>query len=275
MDKVREIDINGRFTIGGNQRFALLAGPCVIENETMIMHTAETLKNIAERLNINLIFKSSFDKANRSSLGSKRGPGMEEGLRILDKVKHELDLPVMTDVHECHQCQPVAEVVDLLQIPAFLCRQTDLLLAAAATGKPVNVKKGQFMAPTDAKQIIGKFEGSGHHDVMLCERGTSFGYGRLVVDFTGLPEMRSLGYPVVFDATHAVQQPGGTITRGNREMVPYLINAACSVGIDAIFAEVHPDPDNAWSDAANQMRLDTLEQVLQRAIDIDNITKQL
>lgn len=275
MDKVREIDINGRFTIGGKQRFALLAGPCVIETEAMVMHTAEVLKTICNKLDVNLIFKASFDKANRSSLGSKRGPGMEEGLRILNKVKHELDLPVMTDVHECHQCQPVAEVVDLLQIPAFLCRQTDLLLAAAATGKPVNVKKGQFMAPSDTKQIVGKFEGSGHHDVMLCERGTSFGYGRLVVDFTGLPEMRSLGYPVVFDATHAVQQPGGTITRGNREMVPYLINAACSVGIDAIFAEVHPDPDNAWSDAANQMRLDTLEQVLQRAIDIDNITKQL
>lgn len=275
MDKVREIDINGRFTIGGKQRFALLAGPCVIETEAMVMHTAEVLKTICNKLDVNLIFKASFDKANRSSLGSKRGPGMEEGLRILDKVKHELDLPVMTDVHECHQCQPVAEVVDLLQIPAFLCRQTDLLLAAAATGKPVNVKKGQFMAPADTKQIIGKFEGSGHNDVMLCERGTSFGYGRLVVDFSGLPEMRSLGYPVVFDATHSVQQPGGEITRGNREMVPYLINAACAVGIDALFAEVHPDPDHAWSDAANQLQLDTVETVLQRAIDIDSITKAL
>lgn len=275
MDKVREIDINGRFTIGGKQRFALLAGPCVIETEAMVMHTAEVLKTICNKLDVNLIFKASFDKANRSSLGSKRGPGMEEGLRILDKVKHELDLPVMTDVHECHQCQPVAEVVDLLQIPAFLCRQTDLLLAAAATGKPVNVKKGQFMAPADTKQIIGKFEGSGHNDVMLCERGTSFGYGRLVVDFSGLPEMRSLGYPVVFDATHSVQQPGGEITRGNREMVPYLINAACAIGIDALFAEVHPDPDHAWSDAANQLQLDTVETVLQRAIDIDSITKAL
>ncbi len=275
MEKVREIEINGRFTIGGKQRFALLAGPCVIETEEMVMHTAERLKTICNKLDVNLIFKASFDKANRSSLGSKRGPGMEEGLRILDKVKHELDLPVMTDVHECHQCQPVAEVVDLLQIPAFLCRQTDLLLAAAATGKPVNVKKGQFMAPADTKQIIGKFEGSGHNDVMLCERGTSFGYGRLVVDFSGLPEMRSLGYPVVFDATHSVQQPGGEITRGNREMVPYLINAACAVGIDALFAEVHPDPDHAWSDAANQLQLDTVETVLQRAIDIDSITKAL
>lgn len=275
MDKVREIDINGRFTIGGNQRFALLAGPCVIETEAIVMHTAETLKAVCNKLDINFIFKASFDKANRSSLGSKRGPGMEEGLRILEKVKRELDLPVMTDVHECHQCQPVAEVVDLLQIPAFLCRQTDLLLAAAATGKPVNVKKGQFMAPTDVKQIIGKFEGSGHNGVMLCERGTSFGYGRLVVDFTGLPEMRSLGYPVVFDATHSVQQPGGEITRGNREMVPYLINAACAVGVDAIFAEVHPDPEHAWSDAANQLQLDKAEEVLRRAIAIDNITKQL
>ncbi len=275
MEKVREIEINGRFTIGGKQRFALLAGPCVIETEEMVMHTAERLKTICNKLDVNLIFKASFDKANRSSLGSKRGPGMEEGLRILDKVKHELDLPVMTDVHECHQCQPVAEVCDLLQIPAFLCRQTDLLLAAAATGKPVNVKKGQFMAPADTKQIIGKFEGSGHNDVMLCERGTSFGYGRLVVDFSGLPEMRSLGYPVVFDATHSVQQPGGEITRGNREMVPYLINAACAVGIDALFAEVHPDPDHAWSDAANQLQLDTVETVLQRAIDIDSITKAL
>lgn len=274
MDKVREIDINGRFTIGGKQRFALLAGPCVIETEAMVMHTAEVLKTICNKLDVSLIFKASFDKANRSSLGSKRGPGMKEGLRILDKVKHELDLPVMTDVHECHQCQPVAEVVDLLQIPAFLCRQTDLLLAAAATGKPVNVKKGQFMAPTDAKQIIGKFEGSGHYDVMLCERGTSFGYGRLVVDFTGLPEMRSLGYPVVFDATHSVQQPGGEITRGNREMVPYLINAACAIGVDAIFAEIHPDPEHAWSDAANQLQLDMAETVLRRAIEIDNLTKQ-
>ncbi|MDO4191339.1 MAG: 3-deoxy-8-phosphooctulonate synthase [Bacteroidales bacterium] len=275
MKKTKTIDINGRFTIGGNQQFSLLAGPCVIESESLVMHTAETLKKVCEQLNINLIFKSSFDKANRSSLNSKRGPGLEEGLRILQKVKRELDLPTVTDVHETTQCQPVAEVVDMLQIPAFLCRQTDLLLAAAATGKPVNVKKGQFMAPSDVKQIIGKFEGSGNDNILLCERGTSFGYHRLVVDFCGLPEMRAMGYPIVFDATHAVQQPGGEITRGNRDMVPYLINAACAIGIDALFAEVHPDPDHAWSDAANQLQLDTIEPILRKAIAIDNIAKNI
>lgn len=269
------VNIIDRFTIGGNQRFTLIAGPCAIESEEMTMAVASYLKDICKELNINLIFKSSFDKANRSSADSPRGIGMEKGLEILQKVKDELDLPIVTDVHECWQCEPVAKVADLLQIPAFLSRQTDLLLAAAHTGKVVNVKKGQFMAPWDMKNVVDKITATGNQNLLLCERGSSFGYNNLVVDMTGLVEMRQLGYPVVFDATHAVQKPGGqgTSTGGNREMVPYLMRAALAVGVDAIFAEVHPNPDYAFSDGPNQIHLDKIREILIQAIQIDDIVK--
>lgn len=272
---MREITVANRFKIGGNRRFTLIAGPCVIESESMIMQTAETLKLLTEKLGLNLIFKASFDKANRTSVESPRGVGIDEGLRILQRVRTDFNLPVVTDVHECWQCTPVAQVVDVLQIPAFLARQTDLLLAAARTGKIVNVKKGQFMAPWDMRQVISKLESADNQQIMLCERGSSFGYNNLIVDMTGLVEMQQLGYPVVFDATHSVQKPGGngTSTGGNRAMAPHLMNAALAVGVDAIFAEVHPDPDNAWSDAANQLKLSNLQSILEHAIRIDDITK--
>lgn len=262
-DKVREIILNENFIIGG-EKLTLLAGPCAIESEEMSLNVAEKLKDICERLDINYIFKSSFDKANRSSINSPRGVGLEEGLRILKKVKEELNVPVVTDVHEPWQCEKVAEVVDVIQIPAFLARQTDLLVAAAKTGKIVNVKKGQFMAPWDMKNVINKMEEVGNRKVMLCERGSTFGYNNLVVDMTGLIEMRKLGYPIVFDATHSVQKPGGqgSSSGGNREFVYPLMRAAVSIGIDAIFAEVHPDPENAFSDGPNQLRLDDIEEIL-------------
>ena len=270
-----KINVLNRFDIGGNNRFVLIAGPCAIETEEMTMEVASTLKEICEELHIHLIFKSSFDKANRSSVKSPRGVGMERGLKILQRVKTELNLPIVTDVHESWQCAPVAEVADMLQIPAFLSRQTDLLVAAAKTGKIVNVKKGQFMAPWDMKNVIDKLRDSGNENILLCERGSSFGYNNLVVDMTGLVEMRSYGYPVVFDATHSVQKPGGqgTSTGGNREMVPYLMRAALAVGVDAIFAEVHPYPDHAFSDGPNQLYLSGIKEILQQAIAIDNITK--
>ena len=256
----------------------LIAGPCAIESRDTVMHTAETLRQICDRLGITLYFKSSYDKANRTSLSS-RGIGMEEGLKILQEVKTTFDLPILTDVHESWQCAPVAEVADVLQIPAFLSRQTDLLVAAARTGKVVNVKKGQFMAPWDMRGAIAKIEASHPHRpiasspnslIWLTERGSSFGYGNIVVDMTSLVKMREYGYPVVFDATHSVQQPSSQagVTGGNREMVPHLIRAAVAVGIDGLFLEVHPEPEKAISDAANQVRLSEVEQILKRALAI-------
>ena len=244
--------------------FKLIAGPCVIESEENVMLVAKKIKEITDKLDIPFVFKSSFDKANRTSINSFRGPGLEEGLRILNKVKTELNLKVTTDIHEPYQAKEVAKVVDIIQIPAFLCRQTDLLVAAAKTGKTVNVKKAQFLAPWDMKNVEGKLEESGNRDIMLCERGTSFGYNNLVVDMTGLVEMKKFGYPVVFDATHSVQKPGGkgNCTGGNREYVEYLAKAAIAVGADAIFMEVHPDPDNALSDGPNMVKLDELEEIL-------------
>ena len=244
--------------------FKLIAGPCVIESEENVMLVAKKIKEITDKLDIPFVFKSSFDKANRTSINSFRGPGLEEGLRILNKVKTELNLNVTTDIHEPYQAEEVAKVVDIIQIPAFLCRQTDLLVAAAKTGKTVNVKKAQFLAPWDMKNVVGKIEESGNRDIMLCERGTSFGYNNLVVDMTGLVEMKKFGYPVVFDATHSVQKPGGkgNCTGGNREYVQYLAKAAIAVGADAIFMEVHPDPDNALSDGPNMVKLDELEEIL-------------
>jgi 2-dehydro-3-deoxyphosphooctonate aldolase (KDO 8-P synthase) len=255
----------------------LIAGPCAIESRDIVMHTAETLKEVCSRLNMPLFFKSSYDKANRTSLSS-RGIGMEEGLKILQEVKTTFDLPILTDVHESWQCAPVAEVADVLQIPAFLARQTDLLEAAAKTGRIVNDKKGQFMAPWDMRGAIAKIEATRREaGIWLTERGSSFGYGNLIVDMTSLVKMREYGYPVVFDATHAVQQPSSQagVTGGNREMVPHLMRAALAVGVDGLFLEVHPDPDNAISDAANQVRLSDIEDILKQAIAIDQLNKKL
>ena len=241
------------------------------------MQTAETLNRLCYDLGITLYFKSSYDKANRTS-ASARGVGMEEGLRILQEVKTQFGLPIVTDVHESCQCAPVAEVADVLQIPAFLSRQTDLLQAAAATGRIVNVKKGQFMAPWDMGGAISKIEQVTPHAaadgrIWLTERGSSFGYGRLVVDMTSLVEMRRFGCPVVFDATHSVQQPSSQagITGGNRDMVPYLMRAALAVGIDGLFIETHPEPEKAISDAANQVRLSDMKKYLQQALDINSL----
>lgn len=271
----KEIVVKGRFKIGGTNPFTLIAGPCAIESESMVMFVAEKLKESTTQLGIPLIFKSSFDKANRSSIHSDRGVGIDAGLRILEKVGKEFDLPIVTDVHETWQCPLVGEVVDMIQIPAFLSRQTDLLVAAAETGCIINVKKGQFMAPWDMKNVIRKLEEAGNEQIMLCERGSSFGYNNLIVDMTGLVEMRSYGYPVVFDATHSVQKPGGqgTSTGGNRELVPPLMRAALAVGVDAVFAEVHPDPDNAISDGPNQLRLDSIHELLKQSSAIDSLIK--
>ena len=269
----------------------LIAGPCAIESRDMVMHTAETLKQVCERLGITLYFKSSYDKANRTSI-SERGVGMEKGLAILQEVKSTFALPILTDVHESWQCAPVAEVADVLQIPAFLSRQTDLLVAAAKTGKIVNVKKGQFMAPWDMRGAIAKieearglgerapqksadFSGTPQAGIWLTERGSSFGYGNLIVDMTSLVKMREYGYPVVFDATHSVQQPSSQagVTGGNREMVPHLIRAAVAVGIDGLFLEVHPEPEKAISDAANQVRLSDVESILKQALAIEQVIR--
>ena len=255
----------------------LIAGPCAIESRECVLETAETLNRLCYDLGITLYFKSSFDKANRTS-ASARGVGMDEGLKILEEVKRSFDLPIVTDVHESWQCAPVAEVADVLQIPAFLSRQTDLLQAAAKTGRIINVKKGQFMAPWDMKGAIEKIEqvapgASREGHLWLTERGSSFGYGRLVVDMTSLVEMRRFGCPVIFDATHSVQQPSSQagITGGNRTMVPYLMRAALAVGIDGLFIETHPDPDKAISDAANQVRLSDMRALLEQALRIDEL----
>ena len=257
----------------------LIAGNCAIESRETTLKTAETLRSLCYDLGITLYYKSSFDKANRTS-ASPRGVGMDEGLRILQEVKEQLGLPILTDVHESAQCTPVAEVADVLQIPAFLSRQTDLLQAAAATGRIVNVKKGQFMAPWDMGGAIAKIEqvspnAAKEGRVWLTERGSSFGYGRLVVDMTSLVEMRRFGCPVIFDATHSVQQPSSQtgITGGNREMVPYLMRAALAVGVDGLFIETHPDPDNAISDAANQVRLADMRNLLTQALRLDELAK--
>lgn len=248
----------------------LIAGPCVIESEENVMQIADTVKGIAERLDLDYYFKASFDKANRTSITSYRGPGIEEGLRILKKVKDTYGLKICTDIHEPWQAEKAAEVCDILQIPAFLCRQTDLLVAAAKTGKLINVKKAQFLAPWDMKNVVNKLVEAGNNNIMLCERGTSFGYNTLVVDMTGIVEMKKFGYPVVMDATHSVQKPGGkgNATGGNRENVEPLAKAAIAAGADALFFEVHPDPDNALSDGPNMVKLDEFEELLKRVIKV-------
>ena len=246
--------------------FQLIAGPCVIESEEMVLSIAGQMKDITDRLGIPYTFKASFDKANRTSLSSFRGPGIEEGLRILQKVKDTYGLPVCTDIHEAWQAAPAAEVADILQIPAFLCRQTDLLVAAAKTGKCVNIKKAQFLAAWDMKNCVEKVRQIGNDNVMLCERGTSFGYNTLVVDMTGLRVMKDMGVPVIFDATHSVQKPGGngTSSGGNREYVEYLAKAAMAVGVDGLFLEVHPDPEHAKSDGPNMVPLGQVEELLRK-----------
>jgi 2-dehydro-3-deoxyphosphooctonate aldolase (KDO 8-P synthase) len=262
--------VTDQLVIGEGQPLTLIGGPCVIESEDFTLRMAEAIHKICDRLGVSFIFKSSFDKANRTSISSFRGQPLDEGLRILQRVKTEIGVPVLTDIHESTQAATVAEVVDVLQIPAFLCRQTDLLMAAAATGRTINVKKGQFLAPWDMKNVVKKLEAGGASNILLTERGTSFGYNALVVDFRSLPQMRDLGYPVIFDATHSVQMPGGRGDKsgGQRQFVPYLAKAAMAVGIDALFMEVHEDPDVALSDGPNMVPLAQLEEVLQGVLAI-------
>lgn len=268
-------NITDNLTIGDQCPLTLFGGPCVIESEEFSLKMATEIKKVCDRLGVNFVFKSSFDKANRTSINSFRGYPIEEGLRILQRVKDEVGVPIVTDIHLPHQAAIAAEVADILQIPAFLCRQTDLLLAAAATGKAINVKKGQFLAPWDMKNVVTKLETSGNNRIMLTERGTSFGYNTLVVDFRSLPQMRALGYPVVFDATHSVQMPGGQGTKsgGQREFVPYLAKAAAAIGIDALFMEIHEDPDRALSDGPNMIPLAQLETVLQQILLVHNTSQ--
>lgn len=264
------IKIADKFFVGDNSPLTLIGGPCVIESEDFTLKMAEEIRKVCDRLKISFIFKSSFDKANRTSANSFRGQTLENGLAVLQRVKDEIGVPVLTDIHESYQAAIVAEVADVLQIPAFLCRQTDLLLAAAGTGRAVNVKKGQFLAPWDMKNVVKKLEAGGANNILLTERGTSFGYNTLVVDFRGLPQMRELGYPVVFDATHSVQMPGGQGDKsgGQRHFIPYLARAAAAVGIDALFMEVHENPDIAPSDGPNMVPLAQLEDLLRQVINI-------
>ncbi len=272
---IREIDIRGR-KLGGDNPLFIIAGPCVIESEDIVFSTAERLKDICNKTGLPLLFKSSYDKANRTSLSSYRGPGLETGLRILSDLRSKFDLPVISDVHSIEEVKPASEVLDVLQIPAFLCRQTDLVLAASNTGKPVNIKKGQFLAPWDVKNIIDKFTSTGNQDLFITERGTSFGYNNLVVDFRGFPVMRSLGYPVIFDVTHSLQLPGGMgkSSGGQREFAGPLAKAAVAAGLDGLFIEVHPEPDKALCDGPNMIRLDELETLLKTCKAIDELSKR-
>jgi 2-dehydro-3-deoxyphosphooctonate aldolase (KDO 8-P synthase) len=261
--------------IGGKRPLVLIAGPCVIESESATLRHAERLMTICNGLSIPLIFKASYDKANRTSIDAYRGPGMQEGLRILAKVKESLGLAVISDIHSIEQVAPAAQVLDVLQIPAFLCRQTDLLVAAAKSGRVINVKKGQFLAPWDMKNVAGKLAASGNENIILTERGASFGYNNLVVDMRTFPAMRSFGYPVVFDATHSVQLPGGqgTSSGGQREFVEYLSRAAVATGIDGIFMEVHEDPAQALCDGPNSIPLSDLPSLLATLMALDAVVK--
>ncbi|WP_028255056.1 3-deoxy-8-phosphooctulonate synthase [Veillonella magna] len=271
---MKEVKI-GNLTVGGGKGLFLLAGPCVIEDPERTLMIGRRIKEICDRLGIPYIFKASFDKANRSSYSSFRGPGLEEGLKILAHIKKELQVPVVSDIHSVEQIEPAADVLDVLQIPAFLCRQTDLVYGAAKTGKCVNVKKGQFMAPKDMINVLKKMEEAGNENLMLTERGASFGYNNLVVDMRSFPIMRDFGYPVIFDATHSVQLPGGAGTKssGQREFVPFLSRAAVGAGVDGLFMEVHDNPEEALSDGPNMVRLDDLEAILRDLKAIDTIVK--
>lgn len=266
----------GNVKIGANRPLVLIAGPCVIENEATTLRHAERLLTICNALSIPLIFKASYDKANRTSISAFRGPGLKKGLAILKKVKDNLGLPVLSDIHSIEQVAPASDVLDIIQIPAFLCRQTDLLVAAAQSGRIINVKKGQFLAPWDMKNVAGKIAASGNENIILTERGASFGYNNLVVDMRSFPVMRGTGYPVVFDATHSVQLPGGKgeSSGGQREYVEYLSRAAVATGIDGIFMEVHESPDKALCDGPNSIPLDELSPLLKVLKALDSVVKQ-
>ncbi|WP_040060843.1 3-deoxy-8-phosphooctulonate synthase [Thalassospira xiamenensis] len=274
MTEIKTVKV-GNIEFANNRPFALLAGPCAIESRQHALEMSAALKELSEGLGIGLVYKSSFDKANRTSSTSRRGVGLVEGLDILAEVKEKTGLPIVTDVHLPDQCAAVAEVADILQIPAFLCRQADLLQAAGKTGRAVNVKKGQFLAPWDMANVANNIASTGNENIMLCDRGTSFGYNTLVTDFRGLPTMARQGYPVVFDATHSVQQPGGqgTTTGGQREFAPVLARAAVSVGIAALFIETHDNPDAAISDGPNQIPLNKLPEVLSVLMELDKVAK--
>ena len=265
----------GKLNISNTGPFTLIAGPCQLENEKHALEVANELKKITEKMGIGLIFKTSFDKANRTSLKGKRGAGLEKSLPVFDKIRKDVGIPVLTDVHTAEQCAIVSKHVDVLQIPAFLCRQTDLLIAAAKTGKIINVKKGQFLAPWDMVNVTKKIEDSGNKNILVTERGASFGYNTLVSDMRSLPIMAKNGYPVVFDATHSVQQPGGMGNKsgGQREFVEHLARAAIAVGVAAVFMETHPDPDNAPSDGPNMVPLSKLPSLLEQLIQIDKLVK--
>src|SRR5215510_8279216 len=262
--------------IGNNLPLTFICGPCQLESRDHAMETAEFLRDVFKRVGAGFIYKTSFDKANRSSLGTKRGAGLAIAAPIFEEIRTRLNVPVLTDVHSPEDCVEAAEVVDVLQIPAFLCRQTDLLVAAAETGKPINVKKGQFLAPWDMKNVLGKITGSGNPNVMACERGASFGYNTLVSDMRALPILKSFGAPVVFDATHSVQQPGGRgeTSGGERQFVPILARAAVAIGVAAVFMEAHPDPDRAPSDGPNMVPFDQLEDLVRDLVAFDRLAKR-
>jgi 2-dehydro-3-deoxyphosphooctonate aldolase (KDO 8-P synthase) len=276
MIETKRIKVADYFEIGGGA-VTLIGGPCSIESEDMAFEVAETVKAVCVKQGVNYVFKGSFDKANRSSLNAGRAVGMEKGLAVLEKVRNTLNIPVTTDIHESYQCAEVGAVVDILQIPAYLCRQTDLLLSAARTGKVVSVKKGQFMAPQNMDNVIEKIVSTGNDKCILMERGSSFGYNKLVVDMTGLPIMRGFGYPVFIDATHSVQEPGGkgVFTKGDRSAAALIMYAALAVGVDGVFAEIHPDPDNAASDVGSQLKLSEIEPIFKKAVQFNNIAWEI
>jgi len=273
---VKEFKLNDEITFGDKETpFVLLSGPCALEGRDRVLRIAEGIKKITDKLGIPYVFKASYDKANRSSIESYRGPGLEDGLELLSEVKERFDLPLLSDVHTVEQAEIAGEVLDIVQVPAFLSRQTDLVVAAGETDKIVNVKKGQFLAPWDIDQVVKKIESTGNERIILTERGASFGYNNLVVDMRSIPRMKETGYPVVFDATHSVQLPGGQGNKsgGEREYVPHLTRAACGVGIDALFMEVHDNPEVAKSDSSTMIPLDKLEDILKQALAIDEVVK--
>ena len=275
MNAIKHVHI-GKLTIGNDQPLTLIAGPCALESRGHAIEMSHALKELTDNLNIGLIYKTSFDKANRTSINGPRGIGMKDALPIFAEIRETIGCPVLTDVHEPEQCERIGEVVDVLQIPAYLCRQTDLLIAAGETGKVVNVKKGQFLAPWDMQNVVKKLESTGNSNILICERGTSFGYNTLVNDMRSLPILAKTGYPVVFDATHSVQQPGGagTSSSGQREFVPVLARSAIALGIAAVFMETHQDPDNAPSDGPNMLNINCLPEILSILIEFDKLSKK-
>jgi len=274
MDAVRTVPV-GSLSVANNRPFVLIAGPCQLESRQHALEMSGALVELTRKLGIPLIYKTSFDKANRTSVSAARGLGMDKSLPVLAEIRETFGIPVLTDIHSADQCAPVAAAVDVLQIPAFLCRQTDLLLAAGETGKPINVKKGQFLAPWDMKNVAAKIASTGNENILLCERGASFGYNTLVSDMRSLPILAQTGYPVIFDATHSVQQPGGqgTSSGGQREFVPVLARAAVSIGVAGVFMETHQDPDAAPSDGPNMVPLSQMEKVLSTLVALDRVAK--